>query len=297
MNNSMLPLFGFSRVADKLRVISASINNYADAIEAKLRLTPSQKTILNGNSSYSDKHKGMAAFVIVNGPSLARQDISWLGEYITFCVSGFWKHEAVTLWQPTYYSLLDKNFFNNSEATSAFYTGLKSRINHSTFFLPLYRGYDAVDNYKLLPLDRCQFVASIGSRNRGVDLTNIVGSFAGVSSFALSQAIYMGCSPIYLLGFDHDYLANRGIDRHFYTGGTIPGHKMTNVPLADRVPYDDEMRANLRLWGDYRNLKREAEKKGVQILNATDGGYLDVFDRVDFDSLKFSLANKSKDIS
>ena len=33
-------------------------------------------------------------------------------------------------------------------------------------------------------------------------MTKIVQSFQSVSSFALSQAIYMGCSEIYLLGFD-----------------------------------------------------------------------------------------------
>ena len=140
--------------------------------------------------------------------------------------------------------------------------------------------------YKMLPLENCYFVASVGSGKSVADLTNIVQSFAGVSAFALAQAIYMGCSPIYLLGFDHDYLANRGVDRHFYGGGTIPGHQATNTPLGDRIPYDDEMRANLKLWTNYRSLKAEAERKGIQVFNATAGGYLDVFDRIDYDTLK-----------
>ena len=85
--------------------------------------------------------------------------------------------------------------------------------------------------------------------------------------------------------FDHDYLANRGVDRHFYAGGTLPGHQSTNIPLAERISYDDEMRANLRLWGNYRILDAEAKRKRINIINATNGGYLDVFPRVDFNSV------------
>lgn len=287
MNISMLPHYGISQLAGYLRKLSSGIENTADLLEAIRALTPAQRRLLQRNSVFADKHKGQPAFVIVNGPSLAQQDIMRLKDHVTFCVSGFWKHEVISTWQPTYYSLLDANFFNDSDVTHAFYRSLNERISTSTFFLPLYRGFDAIHRHHFLPIERCQFVASIGAGKSGVDLTNIVKSFAGVSAFALAQAIYMGCSPIYLLGFDHDYLANRGVDRHFYAGGTLPGHKMTNVPLGDRVPYDDEMRANLRLWGNYRLLKDAADKKGIQILNATIGGYLDVFDRADYNSLKF----------
>ena len=246
MNISMLPHYGISRLAGSLRKLSASIEDIAELLEASRRLTTAQRQLLQRNCLFANKHKGQPAFVIVNGPSLVQQDLMCLKNQITFCVSGFWKHEAISTWQPTYYSLLDANFFNDSE-----------RIHTSTFFLPLYRGLDAIERYKFLPIERCQFVASVGAGKSSSDLSNLVRSFAGVSAFALAQAIYMGCNPIYLLGFDHDYLANRGVDRHFYAGGTLPGHKMTNVALGDRIPYDEEMLANLRLWKNYRLLKSE----------------------------------------
>jgi hypothetical protein len=116
-------------------------------------------------------------------------------------------------------------------------------------------------------------------------MTGVVQSFRSVSAFALAQAIYMECSPIYLLGFDHDYLANRGVDHHFYTGGTLPGLAATNVPLGERSTYDSELDALLHLWKNYRSLARIANKKGIKIYNATNGGYLDVFERVDFETL------------
>lgn len=285
MNVSMLPLYGATFIAKRLRKFATSLEQSAEVIEARRSLTQHQQSVLQKNSMFKDKHQGQPAFVIVNGPSLATQDILRLKDQVTFVVSGFWKHEAVLSWQPTYYSLLDKNFFTDSSATRTFYQNMNQRIHSSTFFVPLFRGFDAVKKHQFLPEDQTYYVASIGENVTGNDLTSIVQGFAGVSSFALSQAIYMGCNPIYLLGFDHDYLANRGVDRHFYAGGTLPGHQSTNIPLAERISYDDEMRANLRLWENYHILDAEAKRKRINIINATKGGYLDVFPRVDFSSV------------
>ena len=285
MNTSMLLQYAPSQLAKYLRKVSCTAQNIADDLEVGRHMTPLQRTILQRNLVYNQKHKGKAGFVIVNGPSLAQQDLSILKNSITYCVSGFWKHHVIDQWQPTYYSLLDKSFFEESESQNLFYKSLNHRIQKSTFFLPLYRGYDAVRQQSLLPADQCYYVAAVGSGKVIADLANIVQSFAGVSAFALAQAIYMGCNPIYLLGFDHDYLANRGVDRHFYSGGTMVGHKWTNLPIGDRVPYDVEMKNNFDLWQNYRNLKVEAEKKGILILNATTGGYLDVFDRIDYNRI------------
>ncbi len=285
MNASMLPLYGANFLAKRLRSFARYLEQSAEFIDARRSLTMQQHAVLQRNVAFSDKHKGQPAFVIVNGPSLATQNILNLKDQVTFVVSGFWKHEAVLSWQPTYYSLLDANFFTDTPATRTFYQCMRQRIHKTTFFVPLYRGFDFIQKQGFLPEDSTYYVACMGDNIAGNNLTDIVQGFAGVSSFALSQAIYMGCNPIYLLGFDHDYLANRGVDRHFYKGGTLPGHPETSVPLSDRIPYDAEMRANLRLWDNYRILDAEAKRKNIAILNATNGGYLDVFPRVEFNSL------------
>lgn len=285
MNASMLPIYGASFLSKKLRTIANNLEGRAEYIDAKLSLTNLQKVLLSKNEIFFNKHKNKPAFVIANGPSLATQDISKFKDQITFVVSGFWKHEAVLDWQPTYYSLLDANFFNDNPATQNFYRKLHEKIHTSTFFLPLFRGFDAVQKHQFLPNHRVYYVASVGEYSRTNDLTGIVQGFAGVSAFALSQAIYMGCNPIYLLGFDHDYLANRGIDQHFYQGGTLPGLKNTDVPIADRISYDDEMRASLRLWTNYRFLSKEAKSNDIDVINATNGGYLDVFPRANFNEI------------
>ena len=285
MNASMLPIYAANFLVKRLRKVAESLDQSADYIDACRSLTKHQRAILQRNAAFADKHKGQPAFVIVNGPSLASQDILCLKDQITFVVSGFWKHDAVLNWQPTYYSLLDAAFFNNSDATQTFYQNLHKRVKNSTFFLPLFRGFDAVREHGYLPEKQIQYVAAVGEKVSGNDLTGIVQSFAGVSAFALSQAIYMGCNPIYLLGFDHNYLANRGVDQHFYAGDILNGHPSTNIPLSELSAYDDEMRANLHLWKNYRILDGVAKSKHIKIFNATNGGYLDVFERADYEKV------------
>tara|TARA_B110000238_G_C16140483_1_gene445975 strand:+ start:1684 stop:2541 length:858 start_codon:yes stop_codon:yes gene_type:complete len=259
-----------------------NLASYLDLIDS---LSPSTKNILKKNIVFKNKHKNQRAFIIVNGPSLKTQNLDDLKNEITFVVSGFYKHKVIKLWQPTYYSFLDKRFFNGSVASNFFFKELNTIISESTFFVPLFRGYEAIKKQNLLKNQKVHFIATAGTPNSNIELSSVIQSFEGVGAFALAQAIYMGCNPIYLTGFDHDYLANRGLDHHFYEGGTIKEDKLNQVPLLDRSPYDSEMLANYKLWQNYRSLKKIADKKGIKIFNATNGGYLDVFDKVNFDEL------------
>lgn len=268
-----------------LRNISFRLASLARRLNAVSLLSRSEKEILKRNRSFKNKHRGKRAFVIVNGPSLKQQDITGIGSDITFVVSGFFRHEAIKKWQPTYYCFIDKSFFTGSDAMVNFFKQLNEVIKTSTFFLPLYRGYKANQEFSFLDKDRTFYVATAGQPNQKLEMDDVIQSFHGVSAFALAQAVYMGCNPIYLLGFDHDYLANRGIDQHFYSGGTIQGMKANTQTLAERIPYDDEMRANLHLWQNYRSIKRVAKKRGIKIYNATIGGYLDVFERANYEEI------------
>lgn len=281
----MILIHGFKKLSYAMRRVAFlffSMYRKLNSIEA---LDKESKSLLNKNEIFKNKHNGRRAFVIVNGPSLKNQNLDILENEITFVVSAFYKHDVIKKWQPTYYSILDKAFFEKTEKAQLFFNELNERIKHSIFFIPYYRGYKANLERNLLPHDKTFYIATAGLPNLKIDMTKIVQSFQSVSSFALSQAIYMGCSEIYLLGFDHDYLAYRGIDRHFYTGGTLKGHVSSNTPLSEMYTYDEEMTACLKLWKNYRSLKKIAQKKGIKIYNATDGGYLDVFERVKYESL------------
>lgn len=255
---------------------------------AHLALGREERRLLRRNAAFKSRHRGRRAFIIGNGPSLARQDLSRLAGEVTFAVNKFWAHPAVELWQPTYYCLHDPFFFDGSEASRQFFAGLRARVRDSTFLVPHY-AHKLITGESLLPPERTYYVGIRGSLKDGLrsvpDLSRAVpAAMTMVSHLAVMAAMCMGCDPIYLIGLDHDWLAHRGVEQHFYEGETVPDHPDAE---ADRglTPYIDELRTMLGAWSAYEALERCARRHGIRILNATDGGFLDVFRRARYASL------------
>ena len=269
----------------------------AEKIPTEKLASGPEKRLLQKNASLRDKHKGQRCFVIATGPSLGSQDLTPLAEEITFVMSGFWKHPVVQLWQPTYYCISDPLYFDGSEPMRNFFASLSSRIHDSVFFLPL-AGRDIVRGQNLLPEERICWVGFDGELGHGqlkdIDLSRFIPSAMTVSQLCLMAAIYMGCSPIYLLGMDHDWLSHREEHRHFYLGhGGLENHPSVRPELQDHS-YKTVMECALIIWNGYEALLQLAQKKGIEIFNATDGGFLDVFERVDY---RHVVSNHSKTTS
>ena len=101
------------------------------------------------------------------------------------------------------------------------------------------------------------------------------GSYAGMTvtyDGCLQLAAFMGFSEIYLIGMDCSNYGTATV--HFsddYEGdekGSIPGYlQVEKIILA------------------YQSARNYADSHGFKIFNATRGGKLEVFQRVDFDSL------------
>jgi hypothetical protein len=250
-------------------------------------LLPSNRTTLEKNGVFKYKHKGQRCFVIGNGPSLKTQDLSPLASEITLAMSAFWKHPIVAKWQPTYYCFADPLFFDGSEPMREFLQSLRARIHSSTFLVPL-SAAKVIQEQGLLPLEQTYYVVFHGtlsdSRTKNIDLAKFVPGVQSTSQLGIMVAMYMGCSPIYLLGLDHDWLAHRDMDRHFYEGKTIEGHPQAHGDLS-LISYKVDAQAIVDLWRGYEALLRLSGQERIDILNATNGGFLDVFKRVNYEEV------------
>jgi len=249
------------------------------------KLTKSERQLLQRNQIFRDCHRGKRAFVIGTGPSLQDQPINALASEITYAMSAFWKHESTKYWQPTYYSLSDPIYFDGSEQIRSFFRSLNEHIHDSTFFVPAF-GRSVVQEQKLLPEEKTYWLSFAGELTTldrpSIDFTEPIPSAMTISQLSLMAAIYMGCSPIYLLGLDHDWLAHRNEHQHFYKGHAgLESHPEVKPSMADHS-YRITMEAVLVVWKGYEVLKEVARRKGITILNATNGGFLDVFERVDY---------------
>lgn len=227
--------------------------------------------------SYKDKYKGGRCFIVANGPSLRMDDLDRLSDEgeITFGMNRIYALYDKTRWRPTFYLSQDPTVIRSCIDET------REQTKNSVVFVkvpgePQYDVPGAI-NYDLdytkvdkhLPPDFYD-----GSNCRFADGRSVTHT-------ALQLAIFMGFRTIYLIGADCNYsVDNKSINENSY-----PDKRMYD-PKKVGVPPDIEY-----TFSAYQVAKTYAEEHSVKIFNATRGGKLEVFERVDLDKLfnKFDL--------
>lgn len=261
---------------------------YLRHLEANHRLSKVQRAQLDRNRKFRGFHEGEPAFIIGNGPSLKHQDLKPLGDELTFTCNKFWAHDITEHWEPSYYFVTDSEFYSGDDSSLKFFAELKRTISDSTFFLHVLY-YDVVREHGILDGRDVYFIARGGflprsSFYREVDLTKVLPSPSSVIQAAMMTAIYMGCSPIYLLGLDHDWLEDLENYEHFYQGETLEEYDAT----AENRIYQDYLsllQYVSKVWMSHYKIKELAGAAGIEIVNLTHGGRLDVFPRKQLDEV------------
>lgn len=280
-------LRGINHINHKVSTIVDNLFQDFDTSHGYLTLSKDEKELIKKNVVFKNCHKGQRCFIIGNGPSTNSQDLTLLANELTFVMNGFWKHPIVDTWQPKYYFLADPLFFDGSDPMKVFFTRLSDKIIKTELFVPL-SAKNMIEQESLLTQEFINYAAFNGLLAEGNiqenDFTQTVPGVQSVSQFAIMAALYMGCNPIYLIGLDHDWLAHRGQDQHFYQDKTVENHPKANGDLS-KTTYKSEMESMLELWKGYETIKLIAEKQRIQIYNVTNGGFLDVFPRKQYESL------------
>lgn len=237
------------------------------------------QSLLARNEIFRARHSGRRCFVVGNGPSINEQDLPALASELTFVTNAFYKHPIVDQWQPSYYFLSDPHYYNGVEDTRKDFHEMTSRASSSTYFVPL-KAREAIEGGELLPPEQTYYVALVGNLAHDPswqpDFTLVQPDVLTVAQLAIMGAMFMNCSPIYLLGMDHDWLAHAGAHYTFYAGDGTEKHARN---------YGDLMKEVLTMWRGYESIRRVAESRGIRIVNATRGGFLDVFERADYESV------------
>lgn len=223
-------------------------------------------------------HKGERCFIIANGPSLTADDLNLLAEKkaITFAMNRIYKMFTDTKWRPDYYVCEDINIFNDccDEINS---------ISAKIKFIPINHHY--FDN---INIDNAYYFYPNYDRKKdfpnsfSTDIAKQMDSLGTVTFTCINIAAYMGFSEIYLLGVDHNYHITIN-----EAGETVVDDSAKDYFCED---YDNDIKdivvhdmgANTIA---YRKAKKYCDENNIKIYNATRGGKLEVFPRVDFDKL------------
>jgi len=220
---------------------------------------------------FCNRHAGQRAFVIGNGPSLLKTDPRRLmaRNEITFAANNVFLLEG---FKPTYYTAIDRVLTMdraneiNALPWMKFFPHLVSPWITNGFFLHAHHS-DWPE----------QFSDDISLRLE-IDFT--------VTYSMLQIALYMGCSPVYLIGVDHTYavtseqchqdgciLTSVSSDpNHFHPGYFGKGYRWSKPRMEP-------------LEACYRVARDAYKAHGRELYNATCGGALEVLPRVSFEEL------------
>jgi len=239
--------------------------------------------ILSRNAKFHNMYAGKRCFVICNGPSLNNSDLSGLGSEITIVMNLFFRHPILNVWQPTFYCAAEPptGGYKNKSTIPIIKEGI-SKLFPQAFFIPLITK-KLSDQYCIHPPDKTYYLEMLGEMkpNKTLNLTKTIPSAPDTSVMAVMLALALGCSPIYLIGIDYDWLSHRSLHRHFYD-------ENDQVEIREdlgKTSYSEMIELSIRCWRTHESIRKYAVLQGQQIFNATKDSFLDVYPYARFDDV------------
>lgn len=227
-------------------------------------------------SQFRNVHKGERLFLVGMGPSLRFADLEKIhatGE-TSMSVNLAYRAFPQTEWRPDYYVFVDvyglREFGDElkaldvphifvADAEPTFWT---EDVTASSRFHKFHLAYPVAER-SLPPFSS--------------DICNVVYDAGTVMIDALQIAVYMGFSEIYIIGADCSYQGAAERQGNHFIRNYYPPEMQKRKVFPKFFP---DM-----VFRGYQSARRYAEQHGIQIFNATRGGALEVFPRVDFDAL------------
>ena len=224
-------------------------------------------------------YAGKRCFFVGNGPSLCAEDLTKLHEHgeVTFAFNRVYNIFDHTPWKPTFY-------ISQDEKMLAGCADVVDQLELENKLVPVQLKW----YYNIQIHDAVYFNMNWQQKENPLDFEfsdeiakEIFCASTGMYT-AAQLAAYMGFREIDLIGVDH----------HFRTSVNNKGEIVIDDKVKDYFTdkYNDDkdklyIPNTEKSTLTYVAMKRHCDQRGIQVYNATRGGKLEVFPRVEFDSL------------
>lgn len=252
---------------------------------------------------WRNRHRGERCFIMGNGPSLNKMDLSLLeGETVFACNGAFLLFDRVA-WRPTYYTCVDTRVIRDRAGDIA--AMLDAEPGITAFFPSVVHlhdgsGQEFAGRDVIPPGPNRHYFREVGNRPShhvetmfSLDADDYVVQPYTVAITMLQLAMHMGFGEIYLIGCDTSYKVQETVRQEGREIGGV-GLLLTSTQDDDDNHFDPSYFGQGRQWHNpqvaqmlehYRWARLASRRRGVRVFNATVGGKLEVFERVDFDTL------------
>lgn len=218
---------------------------------------------------FRDLHKGKRCFIVATGPSLKIEDLNLLKGNGEICISmnSIYHAFSRTEWRPDYYVMSDhRGFCEYQDLLDSLPVRQKFLSDNSDTFwsVPHKNNIFRYHQHYEYCCDRFPKFSDDFS----------VRSYTGatVTYTCMQLAVYMGFKEIYLLGVDFTYDQQERNIKYTYFYNT-DGSNDLGIGYVRHVTLA------------YQAAKQYADTHGIKIYNATRGGKLKIYERVDFERI------------
>jgi hypothetical protein len=255
------------------------------------------KKLLLNNSKYKDLHKGKRCFILGSGPSIKEQNLKPLKNEITFALNNFYVHpdfkhitesnvDKYYLVAPVHPPQTDDEWTkwfvdmdNNLPKEMVKIFGLSDYSNNIKDLIDkvqLFKDQEIIWYYTGIQVNEYYRF-----KEANISLDKMIWTADTVSIYALITAIYMGFKEIYFLGMDHNYfLYDNESEMRMYSRSI---HQNNEFERAFKGTfYTMEYLRQYRIFRCYEILR---DNTNAAIYNATKGGLLKVFPRINYNEL------------
>jgi len=219
-------------------------------------------------AQFENAHRGERSFVLGNGPSLARTDLSRIQREHAIGVNHIFLIFDQVPFRPTYYVSMNELILRQSA----------ERISQLQMPRFLNWGY----RHLFGGLEGVAFLRESYRPHFSLDIKQGIWGGATVTFAALQIAYFMGFEEVVLIGVDHHYQATGTPHTEVVSKGSDPNHfHPSYFPAGFRWHLPDLAISEYA----YRLADQAFQSAGRRILDATIGGRLEVFPKVAYDQI------------
>jgi len=221
-----------------------------------------------------DVHRGKRAFIIGNGPSLRHTDLTRLRDEFTFGLNRI-------------YLLFPELGFNTTFLVSINDLVIEQCAREmAALSLPRFFAWRSRRHFKPLNLTLDKLPTFLYTSYTGPrfsrDVSGRVWEGATVTNVALQLAFYMGFEQVILVGVDHSFSSKGDANKTVVSEGDDPNHFSPDYfGKGFRWQLPDLETSEM----GYAMAREAYKQAGRQVLDATIGGRLTIFPKVEYNSL------------
>ena len=220
--------------------------------------------------SHKNEYLGKRCFIICTGPSLTIKDLNLLKNEYTFGMNSLCMLSTEMEYRPTFYGCIDEGVYTKLRNEMEIFCKSRTKVFVSD---RIASHGNLPDGWEVVPVNVAYHAYDRWFKNKfwckfSDDCFKFAYDMFSVTHVLIQLAVYMGFSEIYLLGADCNQV--RGQQVHFKDHGVVDSTIDT---------------ARARNIAGFEEVKRYADKNDIKVYNATRGGMLEVFERVDLDTL------------